>query len=504
MLLETKRSSAECKEILEDGKGKDSSNAVQNVVNEYASAVTFKQVKNVASTENQVPSSSSTDDMVVGKEIAHGDVKVHTLFQIPVRRSASAVTSEQDVKIAGTVNRVIDCTTHVAKMKVTSTENQLLSSAPTDDMVVKKEISHGDVKVHTPLRIPVSRSASASTSKQGVEIAGTVNHVIGSTTHMTKMKVTSTENQLLNSVPTDGMVFKKEISYGDVKVHTPVQIPVSRSASAATSKQDVEIADTVNRFIDIPTHMTKMKVTSTENQVFSSAPTDDMVIKKEISHGDVKVYTPLQIPVSRSVTSKQGVEIAGAVTHVIGSPTHMAKRVPDCVLVEDTSQYKEVDMRNPVQAQEPLSAVASESAGNVATIEHVFSGPVHVIEIVTKMDKTHVQSVHVDVGMQTDPLSECSLMFDTMTLCMKRKLVEQDHSYCKKKLEPLPKQPECTTNHELKDEAEQNIDSSDDDWEDEISETDIDCDSDEDWVPEDEESDSDDEEFDSDDEDLVF
>lgn len=160
-------------------------------------------------------------------------------------------------------------------------------------------------------------------------------------------------------------------------------------------------------------------------------------------------------------------------------------------------------MHNPVQTQEPLSAVASENAVNVATIDHVFTGLVHIIEIVTNMDKTHVQSVHVDAGMQTDPLSECSPIFDTMTLCMKRKLVEQDHSYCKKKLEPWPKQPECTTNHELKDEAEQNIDSSDDEWEDEISETDIDCDSDEDWVPEDEEFDSDEEEFDSDDEDLV-
>ena len=353
-LLETKHTSAECKELLEDGKGEDSSNPVQNVVNEYASAVTFKQV-----------------------------------------------------------------------MKVTSTENQVLSSGSTGDMVIKKEISHGDVKVHTPLQIPVSRSASAVTSKQGVKIADTVNHVTGSPTYIAKVKVTSTENQVLSSAPTADMVVADKIS--------PLQIPVPRSASNENSKQAVEIAGTVNHVIDSSTHMTKMKVASTENQVLSSAPSDDMVIEKEITYGDVKVYFPLQIPVPRSdsaVTSKQDVEIGGTVSHVIGSPTHMAKRVPDCMLVEDTSPYNEVEMHKPFQAQEPLSAVASESTVNVATVDHVFSGPVHIIEIVTNMDETHVQSVHVDVGMQTDPLSEWPPIFDTMTLCMKRKLVEQDHSYC--------------------------------------------------------------------------
>ena len=558
-LLETKHTSAECKELLEDGKGEDSSNPVQNVVNEYASAVTFKQVMKVTSTENQVLSSGSTGDMVIKKEISHGDVKVHTPLQIPVSRSASAVTSKQGVKIADTVNHVTGSPTYIAKVKVTSTENQVLSSAPTADMVVADKIS--------PLQIPVPRSASNENSKQAVEIAGTVNHVIDSSTHMTKMKVASTENQVLGCAPTDDMVIKKEITYGDVKVYFPLQIPVSRSDSAVTSKQDVKIASTVNHIIDSPTHVTKMKVTSTENQVLSSTPTDEMVIKKEITYKDVKVYFPLQIPVSRSdravtsikdveisgtvshvidspthmtkmkvsstekqvlssaptvdmvikkekmhgdakiyspVTSKQDVEIGGTVSHVIGSPTHMAKRVPDCMLVEDTSPYNEVEMHKPFQAQEPLSAVASESTVNVVTVDHVFSGPVHIIEIVTNMDETHVQSVHVDIGMQTDPLSEWSPLFDTMTLCMKRKLVEQDHSYCKKKLEPSPKEPECTTNHDVKDEAEQNIDSSDDEWEDEIRETDIDYDSDEDWVPEDEEFDSDNEEFDSDDGDLHF
>lgn len=49
--------------------------------------------------------------------------------------------------------------------------------------------------------------------------------------------------------------------------------------------------------------------------------------------------------------------------------------------------------------------------------------------------------------------------------------------------------------------AEQNIDSSDDEWEAEIEEADIDNDSDEDWVPEDEEVETDDEDY-SDDEDL--
>ena len=121
-LLETKHTSAECKELLEDGKGEDSSNPVQNVVNEYASAVTFKQVMKVTSTENQVLSRGSTGDMVIKKEISHGDVKVHTPLQIPVPRSSSAVTSKQDVA----VNHVMDSPTHMTKMKVTRCSAVLL------------------------------------------------------------------------------------------------------------------------------------------------------------------------------------------------------------------------------------------------------------------------------------------------------------------------------------------------------------------------------------------
>ena len=516
-LLETKHTSAECKEILEDGKGEHSSNPVQNVVNEYTSAVTFKQMMIVSSTENQVLSSSLTDDMVVGDKISHGDVKVHTPLEIPVPGSASSVTFKQGVETAGAGNHIIGSPTHMAKMKATSTENQVLSSGPTDDVVVRDKILHGDVKVHTPLQIPVPGSASAVTSKQGVEIAGAVNHIIGRLIHMAKMKVTSTETQVLNSSPTDDMVVGDKISHGDVKVHTPLQIPVSGSASAVTSKQGVEIAGAGNHVIVSPTDMAKMKVTSAEVQVLSSGPPDDMVVGDKISHGDdmvirkemlhrdVKVHTSLQIPVSRSasaVTSKQGV--SGAGNHIIGSPTDMAKGVLDCMLLEDMSLYDEVEMHKPVQIQElkSSSVVTTESTANVATINHVFSGPVHIIEIETNMGKTHVQSVHVDVGMQTDPLTECSPVFDTtMTLSMKRKLVDQDHTYCKKKLEPWPKQPKCTTSQNVKDEAEQNIDSSDDEWEAEIEEADIDNDSDEDWVPEDEEVETDDEDY-SDDEDL--
>ena len=449
-MLETKHSSAECKEILEDGKGEDSSNPVQNVVNEHASALTYKQMMILTSTENQVLSSGPTDDMVVRDKILHEDEKVHTPLQIPVSTSASAVTSKQGVEIAGAVNHIIGRLIHMAKMKVTSTETQVLSSGPTDDMVVRRDkILHGDVKVHTPLQIPVSRSASAVTSKQGVEIAGAGNHVFVSPTDMAKMKVTSAETQVLSSGPTDDMVVGDKISHGD-----------------------------------------------------------DMVIRKEMLRRGVKVHTSLQIPVSRSasaVTSKQGVEISGAGNHIIRSPTDMAKRVLDCMVLEDTSLYDEVEMHKPVQIQElkSSSAVTTESTENVATINHVFSGPVHIIEIETNMGKTHVQSVHVDVGMQTDQ-TECSPVFDTtMTLSMKRKLVDQDHTYCKKKLEPLPKQPKCTTSQDVKDEAEQNIDSSDDEWEAEIEEADIDNDSDEDWVPDDEEVETDDEDY-SDDEDLDF
>ena len=257
------------------------------------------------------------------------------------------------------------------------------------------------------------------------------------------------------------------------------------------------VQNVVNKYASAETFEQSMEVTSTENQVLSGGPIDDMVVRDVISYGAVKAHTPLQIPVPRSasvVTSEQGVEITGTVNYVIGSPTHMAKSVLDCMLVEDMSAFEEVETCKPVQIREQksASAITSENAGNIATINNVFSGPVHIIEIVTNMGKMHVQSV--DVGMQTDPLSECSPTFDTiMTPCMKQKLVYQDHSYCKKKLEPQPTQPKCTTDHYVKDEARQNIDSSSDKWEAEIKEAGIDYDSDEDWVPGDEEVDSDDE-----------
>lgn len=106
---------------------------------------------------------------------------------------------------------------------------------------------------------------------------------------------------------------------------------------------------------------------------------------------------------------------------------------------------------------------------------------------------TNMGKMHVDVGTQTDPLSESSPICDAViTLGRKRKFADQDHAYCKKKLELQPKR---TRDRDVKVEAEQDIDSSDDEWEAEIEEagTDYDSDSDEDWVPENEEVDSDDE-----------
>lgn len=234
-----------------------------------------------------------------------------------------------------------------------------------------------------------------------------------------------------------------------------------------------------------------MEVTGTENHVLSSSPTDDMLVEDAISYGDVAFQIP--VPRSASAVTSEVVEIAGTVNHVLSSPAYIAESVMDCMVVEDVITYEEVETHNPVQIQVPksTSAITSEKAVNVATVNHTFSSPVHIIVSVTNMGKTYV-----DIGTQTDPLSECSPIFDTvMTPRRKRKLVDQDHAYCKKKLELQPTQPKRTTDHDVKDEAEQDLHSSDDEWEAEIEEagTDYDSDSDEDWVSEDEEADSDDE-----------
>ena len=64
-----------------------------------------------------------------------------------------------------------------------------------------------------------------------------------------------------------------------------------------------------------------------------------------------------------------------------------------------------------------------------------------------------------------------------MTLSMKRKLVDQDHTYCKKRLVLQPAQPKRTTDHDVKHEAEQDIDSSEDESEAEIEKAGTDYDS---------------------------
>ena len=149
--------------------------------------------------------------------------------------------------------------------------------------------------------------------------------------------------------------------------------------------------------------------------------------------------------------------------------------------VKDMSTHeKPEEMHKPVQIQLPksASAIKSEKAVNVSSVNHVLSGPIHIIENVTNIGK-----MHVDVGTQTDPLSECSKIVETvMMLCVKRKLVDQDHTYCKKKLELHPRQPKCTTDHDIKDEAKQDIHvhSSIEEWEFEIEEASTDYDSDSD------------------------
>ena len=440
MFLETKHTPPACKEILEDGKGEDSSKAVQNVVNKYASAMMSKQVLEATSTENQVLSSGPTHDMVVGDAISHEQVKAHTPLQIPVPRSAGVVTSEQGVEIASAVNHATHSPNLVAKSIL-------------DCMLVEDMSTNEEVETHKPVQIQAQKSPSAITYENAVNIA---------------------------SINMEGG--KGEDS------SKAVQNIVNKYTSAVTSKQVLE-------------------VTSTENQVLSSGPTDDMVVGDAISHEEVKVHTPLKIPVPRSagvVTSEQGAEIAGTVNHATHSPNHVAKSILDCMLVEDMSTNEEVEMHKPVQiqAQKSSSAITYENAVKIATINNVFSGPIHIIKIVTNIGKTHVQSV--DVGTQTDSLSECSPIFDTiMTPCMKRKLVEQDHSYCKRKQELQPTQPKCTTDHDVNDETEQDIDSSNDESESEIEEEGVDRDSDEDWIPEDEEVDSNEEEIDSDEE-IVF
>ncbi|KAJ7394800.1 hypothetical protein OS493_000634 [Desmophyllum pertusum] len=137
---------------------------------------------------------------------------------------------------------------------------------------------------------------------------------------------------------------------------------------------------------------------------------------------------------------------------------------------------------------------------------------------------------YVDVGTQTEPFTPAftyptvDTTFVTMSPGSKRQLAEQDHRYCKKKLDPIPERTESSihpTDAVMKDEPSDDSDVhctkswiclifdsrqsqrcgskatfravvSDDEWDDRDDDTDYDSDtSDEDWISESEELDSD-------------
>ena len=121
--------------------------------------------------------------------------------------------------------------------------------------------------------------------------------------------------------------------------------------------------------------------------------------------------------------------------------------------VIDEMACKESCTHNPPQEVRPSLAMISEQWMGTPTNNPVDSRPAVLQELKT----------YVDAETQTEPFV-CSPVVEVLTPRIKRKLVEKDHAYCKKKLELQPTQPEPSfmpkTN--TKDDAIRESDSSDD------------------------------------------
>ena len=182
------------------------------------------------------------------------------------------------------------------------------------------------------------------------------------------------------------------------------------------------------------------------------------------------------------ITSEKVVEVGQGST----SPVH----IPESVI--DEMACKEPCARNPDQEVRPPLAMISEewmwtSTVPLPTVNPVDSRPAFFQELKT----------YVDAETQTEPVV-CSPVVEVLTPRKKRKLVEKDHVYCKKKLELQPVQPKTSFKPKANttDDAIRESDSSDDDWDVDFDDagTDYDSDtSDEDWEPDEGEVDSDDE-----------
>ena len=183
------------------------------------------------------------------------------------------------------------------------------------------------------------------------------------------------------------------------------------------------------------------------------------------------------------ITCEEMDEATEAVEVSIGrsTPAHILESVID------EMACKESCMQNTDQEVRPSLAMISEQWMVTPTSNPVDSRPAVLGELKT----------FVDAETQTEPFV-CSPVVQVLTPRRKRKLVERDHAYCKKKLELQPIQPEPSfmpkTN--TKDDPIQESDSSDDESDADFDNAGTDYDSDtfhDEWVPDEDEVESDDE-----------
>lgn len=165
----------------------------------------------------------------------------------------------------------------------------------------------------------------------------------------------------------------------------------------------------------------------------------------------------------------------------VGSPVQILQNVIDVMA------YEEVQNPEEIQVARSACPLIPEQLIEAPPVNPVHSRPAGLREVKT----------YVDAETQTEPWV-CSPVAGILTPRRKRKLVEKDHAYCKKKLELEPMQPEPSyiPKTSTKDDASQESDSSDDEWDADIDGTGTDYDSDtsdEDWVPDEDEMESDNE-----------
>lgn len=137
--------------------------------------------------------------------------------------------------------------------------------------------------------------------------------------------------------------------------------------------------------------------------------------------------SPISVDSSSTAATSEQVAKVVEVHQVTSSPANVVECITDEMVVEDVIVYEDVEAYNPDQDPVQRPAVVEVVAAN-----QVLSSTTHIVESVAEAMLDDMKT-YVDVGTQTEPIVWSPVAETSLTPQRRRKLVTQDHAYCKKK-----------------------------------------------------------------------